>query len=55
MDYTLAKVREGYGSNNAIGYPHEERMAGREGIHQCKAISYSNRNKYWLPLERGCP
>ncbi len=29
MDYTLAKVREGYGMNNAIGFPHEERTAGR--------------------------
>jgi dimethylglycine dehydrogenase len=29
LDYTLAKCREGYGMNNAIGYPHEERHAGR--------------------------
>lgn len=29
MDYALAKTRESYGFNNAIGYPNEERFAGR--------------------------
>ncbi|KAG0727747.1 Dimethylglycine dehydrogenase, mitochondrial [Chionoecetes opilio] len=28
-DYAMAKTRECYGMNNAIGYPHEERFAGR--------------------------
>ncbi|KAB7506308.1 Dimethylglycine dehydrogenase, mitochondrial [Armadillidium nasatum] len=27
--YVFAKSRESYGMNNAIGYPHEERFAGR--------------------------
>jgi len=27
--FTLAKVRESYGMNNAVGYPKEERPAGR--------------------------
>ena len=27
-DYTLKKAREGYGMNNAIAFPHEERFAG---------------------------
>jgi len=29
IEYTLAKTRESYGMNNAFGYPHEEREAGR--------------------------
>merc|ERR1719153_2184228 len=29
MDNALAKTRESYGFNNAIGYPNEERFAGR--------------------------
>jgi len=29
LDYTLAKVREGYGMNNSVPFPHEEREAGR--------------------------
>ena len=37
-DYALEKCKESYGMNNAIGYPHEERLAGRptyrvSGIH----------------------
>ena len=37
-DYALEKCVESYGMNNAIGYPHEERLAGRptyrvSGIH----------------------
>ncbi|ELU05418.1 hypothetical protein CAPTEDRAFT_159052 [Capitella teleta] len=28
-DYTFAKARESYGMNNAVGYPKEERFAGR--------------------------
>ncbi|XP_071520063.1 dimethylglycine dehydrogenase, mitochondrial-like [Panulirus ornatus] len=28
-DYVLAKTREGYGMNNAVTYPHEERFGGR--------------------------
>jgi len=29
IEYAIAKTRESYGYNNAIGYPHEERFAGR--------------------------
>jgi dimethylglycine dehydrogenase len=29
VDYALTKTRESYGCNNAIGYPNEERFAGR--------------------------
>ena len=37
-DYALVKCKESYGMNNAIGYPHEERLAGRptyrvSGVH----------------------
>ena len=37
-DYALVKCKESYGMNNAIGYPHEERPAGRptyriSGVH----------------------
>ena len=28
-DFALAKARETYGMNNAVGYPHEERFAGK--------------------------
>ena len=28
-DYSLAKCRETYGMNNAVGFPHEDRRAGR--------------------------
>ncbi|XP_076063231.1 dimethylglycine dehydrogenase, mitochondrial-like isoform X2 [Oratosquilla oratoria] len=28
-DYMIAKTREAYGMNNAVGYPHEERFTGR--------------------------
>jgi len=29
IDYAVTKTRESYGYNNAVGYPHEERYAGR--------------------------
>jgi len=29
MDYAVTKTRESYGFNNAVGYPNEERFAGR--------------------------
>ncbi|XP_067007200.2 dimethylglycine dehydrogenase, mitochondrial [Anabrus simplex] len=29
MKYTFSKARESYGMNNAVPFPHEERMAGR--------------------------
>lgn len=38
IDYALEKCQESYGMNNAVGYPHEERLVGRptyrtSGIH----------------------
>ena len=37
-EYALEKCKESYGMNNAIGYPHEERLTGRptyriSGVH----------------------
>ena len=29
IDYAVTKTRESYGFNNLVGYPHEERFAGR--------------------------
>jgi len=36
--YTLAKARESYGMNNAVGFPREERPAGRPVARRRSAV-----------------
>ena len=37
-DFTLAKVRESYGMNNAVSFPREERPAGRPTVRRRAAL-----------------
>jgi len=37
-EFTLAKVRECYGMNNAVTYPREERPAGRPCVRRCGTL-----------------
>ena len=48
-EYAIAKCTESYQNNNAVGYPHEERSAGRP-TYRWVLKEKSLRVNFWLSL-----